>query len=70
VAVRIDAFPGRDFPGKVVHISPEAEFTPKNVQTVDDRAQLVYGVKVAVANPDGVLKIGIPADVVLQPGGP
>jgi len=63
VAVRVDAFPGRDFPGRVVFISPEAEFTPKNVQTTEDRAQLVYGVKVAVANPDGALKVGIPADV-------
>jgi HlyD family secretion protein len=63
VVVRVDAYPDRDFPGRVVYISPEAEFTPKNVQTAEDRAQLVYGVKVAVANPDGVLKVGIPADV-------
>ncbi|HET6372967.1 MAG TPA: HlyD family efflux transporter periplasmic adaptor subunit [Candidatus Polarisedimenticolia bacterium] len=65
VSVRIDAFPGRAFPGRVVYISPEAEFTPKNVQTVEDRVQQVYGVKVAVANPDGTLKVGIPADVAL-----
>jgi HlyD family secretion protein len=66
VAVKVDAYPDRSFPGKVVYVSPEAEFTPKNVQTVEDRVQLVFGVKVAVANPDGVLKIGIPADVVLD----
>ncbi len=66
VSVRIDAFPGEDFPGRVSYISPEAEFTPKNVQTVEDRVQLVFGVKVSVPNPDGRLKIGIPADVVLN----
>jgi len=66
VSVRIDAFPGEDFPGSVAYISPVAEFTPKNVQTVEDRVQLVFGVKVAVPNPDGRLKIGIPADVVLN----
>ena len=65
VEVHVDAFPGRAFPGEVVYISPEAEFTPKNVQTVEDRAQLVFGVKVAVDNPDGTLKVGLPADVVL-----
>ncbi len=64
-SVRVDAFPGKDFPGKIVYVSQEAEFTPKNVQTPEDRVQLVHGVKVAVSNPDGVLKIGIPADVVL-----
>jgi len=66
VAVRIDSYPGRDFPGRVVYISDEAEFTPKNVQTVEDRVQLVFGVKVAVANPDGALKVGVPADVLLR----
>jgi HlyD family secretion protein len=66
VAVRIDGAPGKEYPGKVIYISKEAEFTPKNVQTVQDRAQLVFGVKVAVTNNDGSLKVGIPADVVLK----
>ena len=65
VDVRIDAYPGRNFPGKIVYISTQAEFTPKNVQTVEDRVQLVFGVKVAVDNPGGELKVGIPADVAL-----
>ena len=65
VSVRIDGAPGREFPGRVVYISKEAEFTPRNVQTVEDRVQLVFGVKVAVTNSDGSLKIGIPADVAL-----
>ncbi|HZC67761.1 MAG TPA: efflux RND transporter periplasmic adaptor subunit [Nitrospirales bacterium] len=68
VVVRVDGMPGHDFPGKVVYVSRTAEFTPKNVQTAQDRVQLVFGVKVAVANPDGALKVGIPADVHLKPG--
>ncbi len=63
--VRVDSFPDRTFPGRVVHISDEAEFTPKNVQTIEARADLVFAVKVAVSNPDGFLKIGLPADVDL-----
>ena len=65
VDVRIDGYPGRSFPGKIVYLSTQAEFTPKNVQTVEDRVQLVFGVKVAVDNPGGELKVGIPADVAL-----
>jgi len=64
-AVRVDAFPERSFPGRVVHIAEEAEFTPKNIQTSEARADLVFAVKVAVPNPDGALKIGLPADVDL-----
>lgn len=63
--VRVDSFPDQTFPGRVVHISDEAEFTPKNVQTIEARADLVFAVKVAVLNPDGFLKIGLPADVDL-----
>ncbi|MFC1628795.1 HlyD family secretion protein [Gemmatimonadota bacterium] len=63
--VRVDSFPERTFPGQVVHIADEAEFTPKNVQTPEARADLVFAVKVAVSNPDGLLKIGLPADVDL-----
>jgi HlyD family secretion protein len=49
----------------VIFISPTAEFTPKNIQTKDERTKLMFGVKITVANPDGALKAGIPADVVL-----
>jgi len=66
VDVRIDGAPDRSFPGTVAYISPQAEFTPRNVQTREDRVQLVFGVKVSVPNPDGTLKVGIPADVVLR----
>ena len=65
--VGIDAFPGRVFIGKITYISPEAEFTPKNVQTKDDRVKLVFGVKVEIENPDGALKPGLPADAVIRP---
>lgn len=63
--VTVDAFKDRTFEGKVVFISPTAEFTPKNIQTKDERTKLMFGVKIRVANPDGALKAGIPADVVL-----
>lgn len=63
--VSVDAFEDRTFEGKVVFISPTAEFTPKNIQTKDERTKLMFGVKIRVANPDGALKAGIPADVVL-----
>ena len=53
----------RAVPGVVSWVASEAEFTPTPVQTRDERAELVYAVKVRVANPDGALKIGMPADV-------
>lgn len=70
VDVRIDAFPGRDFPGKVTFISQEAEFTPKNIQTKEERVKLVFGVKVEIPNPEGLLKPGLPADAVIRVGRP
>ena len=64
--VRIDSAPGRIFRGVVTFISPVAEFTPKNIQTKEDRVKLVFGVKVEIENPDGTLKPGLPADAVLE----
>jgi HlyD family secretion protein len=52
-------------PGTVSWISAKAEFTPTPVQTRDERADLVYAVKIRVPNQSGVLKIGMPADVAL-----
>lgn len=57
----------RSLNGTVTWVSSTAEFTPTPVQTRDDRASLVYAVKIRVANPNGELKIGMPADVVLPP---
>jgi len=70
VEVRIDAFPDRPFAGTISYISPEAEFTPKNVQTKEDRVKLVFGVKVVIPNPEGLLKPGLPADAVIGVGAP
>ncbi|MBN2409770.1 MAG: efflux RND transporter periplasmic adaptor subunit, partial [Candidatus Aminicenantes bacterium] len=60
--VRIDSHPDRDFKGTVIFISPEAEFTPKNVQTKEERVKLVYRVKIEIPNPESILKPGMPAD--------
>ncbi|HSQ77138.1 MAG TPA: efflux RND transporter periplasmic adaptor subunit [Bacteroidota bacterium] len=65
--VFIDSFgESRPFSGTVVYISPTAEFTPKNVQTKEERTKLVFAVKIEVNNPDGALKPGLPADAVLR----
>ena len=61
VTVLIDGS-DRTFDGTVSFISPIAEFTPKNVQTPDERAKLVFRVKIQLANPDGTFKPGMPAD--------
>lgn len=63
----VDAFPGRVFQGTVSEIASEAEFTPKNVQTKKERVNLVFRVKIAVQNPDGTLKPGLPADAEIRP---
>lgn len=57
---------GQHFTGRVVWTAEEAEFTPKNVQTEESRADLVYAVKLAIANPDRVLKVGMPVFVTLE----
>jgi HlyD family secretion protein len=64
--VSIDAYPQKTFPGKVIYISPIAEFTPKNVQTKEDRTKLVFGVKLEVENTERALKSGMPADAVVR----
>ncbi len=66
--VFIDAYPKRAFKGNIRYISSTAEFTPKNVQTKDDRAKLVFGVKIEIPNPDFTLKPGLPADARLETG--
>lgn len=71
VRVRVD---GRDgellpVPGTVTWVSPQAEFTPTPVQTREERTEQVYAVKIAVPNPRGVLKIGMPGEVVFATRG-
>ncbi len=63
--ILIDSQPGMPVTGRVTWIASSAEFTPKNVQTRNARADLVYAVKITAANPDGVLKIGMPVDVLV-----
>ena len=66
--VFIDSFPGRAFRGKVVSISNKAEFTPMTIQTNEERVKLVFAVKIAVDNPELVLKPGMPADAEIITG--
>ncbi|MDR5709683.1 MAG: efflux RND transporter periplasmic adaptor subunit, partial [Armatimonadota bacterium] len=66
VEVRVDAYPGRVFPGRVVEIANRAEYTPGNVQTREERTKLVFAVRIAVHNPGWVLKPGLPADAVIR----
>ena len=61
-----DTFPGKVYRGKVTFISPEAEFTPKNVQTKEERVKLVYRIKVTLTNPNQELKAGMPVDVKIR----
>lgn len=61
-----DAYPKRDFPGTLRYIADEAEFTPKNVQTRQERVKLVYEARVYLSNKEGILKPGMPADVSLR----
>jgi HlyD family secretion protein len=65
VSVSVDVGNGerRVLPGTVSWVSSQAEFTPTPIETRDERANLVYAIKVRVANPNGLLKIGMPADV-------
>ena len=58
---------GHRIPGTITYISPRAEFTPRNVQTADERSKLVYRIKVSVDNRDGVLKPGMPVEAELTP---
>ncbi len=69
VRVHVDNGDGKvvSLPGRVEWIASKAEFTPTPVQTRDERADLVYAVKIVVSNTDGALKIGMPADVDLPP---
>lgn len=63
--VTVDAFPGQPFEGRIVEVASQAEFTPRNVQTQKERVNLVFRLKIAIANPDGRLKPGMPADAVI-----
>ena len=61
--LRVDSFPGKVFMGEVSHIADQAEFTPRNVQTVEGRKATVYAIRLTISNPDLALKPGMPADL-------
>ena len=68
--IRADADPEATYQGEVMHIASEAEFTPRNVQTTEERVKLVYEVRVRITgDPDLELKPGLPADVTLTATG-
>jgi HlyD family secretion protein len=67
VEVQVDSFPSQVFVGHVTNIAGEAEFTPRNVQTQEERVNLVFAVKVSIPNADQKLKPGMPADATIRP---
>jgi HlyD family secretion protein len=66
--IKIDAFRDKTYKGEIIYISPEAEFTPKNIQTQDERTKLVFAVKIRIPNQQFELKPGMPADASLTIG--
>jgi HlyD family secretion protein len=62
VRVTTDTFPGKSYEGHLSFLAPQAEFTPKNIQTQKERVKLVYRIKVEIPNPQMELKPGMPAD--------
>jgi multidrug resistance efflux pump len=66
VQVSVDGYPGKRFAGTVEQIASESEYTPRNVQSADERRHQVFGIKVRVANPDGMYKSGMAATVTVQ----
>ncbi len=65
-SITVDSFPGKTFEGTITYISPEAEFTPKTIQTHEERVKLVYAIKITLPNPEEALKPGMPADVRIK----
>lgn len=63
--IKIDSYPAKVYKGRISFISQEAEFTPKHIQTKEERTKLVYRVKIIIENPEFELKPGMPADAYL-----
>lgn len=66
VEVSSDSYPGKIYPGRISFISSEAEFTPKQIQTQEERVKLVYRIKVEVENPRRELKLNMPVDALVR----
>jgi HlyD family secretion protein len=64
--VKVDSFPDVTFTARIVFISDQAEYTPRNIQTVEGRSATMFAIKLSVNDPDGKLKPGMPADVTFQ----
>lgn len=65
-SIYVDSFPDKTFEGKVTFIAPKAEFTPRDVQMDEHRSRIVYRVEVGIANPEGLIKPGMPADIEIK----
>ena len=61
-----NSFPDEVFEATVIRIADKAEYTPRNVQTAEDRATTVYAIELSVADPDGKLKPGMQVDVIFE----
>jgi len=64
--IAVDAFPGRTFTARNTKIYEQAEFTPKNMETKEERVNLVLGVALTFVKPEALLKPGMPADGAIQ----
>ena len=69
VTVTTDTYPGKVYPGNIGFIASEAEFTPKSIQTTEERVKLVYRIKIILENTSRELKPGMPADALIQLSG-
>lgn len=65
VEVRTDSFPGKVYTGRLVYVSDQAEFTPKQIETREERVKMVYRIKVEIENPNQELKLNMPVDARL-----
>ncbi len=66
VNVSTDSFPGKTYPGTITFLAQDAEFTPKTIQTTEERVKLVYRIKVSLANPNHELKLNMPVDAGVE----
>jgi HlyD family secretion protein len=66
IEARADAYPGEAFRGRILTVGTKAEFTPRNIVTQDDRHHLVYPIEIALPNPNGKLRVGMPVEITLQ----
>ena len=69
MSVTTDTYPNKTYHGYIGFIASEAEFTPKNIQTAEERVKLVYRIKIMIENAAHELKPGMPADAVINLGG-